>query len=66
MVDLPITHAPRAPSHSGVAAIVDRISGFFAMSGADIRVARAVEARREPHPADLQLLGVRGRLPKGW
>jgi hypothetical protein len=38
---------------------------FLHLLAAAIRAARAVEARREPRPADLKTLGI-GELPKTW
>ena len=68
MVYLPVSHLSRAEALGG-----GRLSGFsrrtvmlFEIFAAAVRVASAVEARRDPNPADLERLGISGKLPKVW
>lgn len=42
------------------------VSEYLQIFGAAVRASRALEARREPRPADLKLLGITGKLPKAW
>jgi hypothetical protein len=63
MVDLSIWHAG-GRQHSGGA--LRLIADFFALMGAAVRAARAVEARRKPQPSDLAILGIDKELPRGW
>ena len=58
MVDLSISHAPRA-RFGMLAHVVE----FFVLLGASIRVSRAVEAHRAPSAEDLAILGITGKLP---
>jgi hypothetical protein len=66
MVYLPVSHvtAEGAPRRSRLAAIADRAVALFRTLGAAIRVSQAVESRREADPADLNILGIRGPLPR--
>lgn len=41
-------------------------SEYLHLFAAATRAARAVEARRDPNPADLKLLGITSKLPKAW
>lgn len=51
---------------SRLMAFANRVSEWLHVFAAATRAARAVEARRDPRPADLQLLGIEGKLPKAW
>ena len=51
---------------SRLQAVVATVSDYLQMFAAATRAARAVEARREPRPADLETLGITGKLPKAW
>ena len=42
------------------------VSEYLHLLAAATRAARAVEARRRPHPADLKLLGITSTLPELW
>lgn len=48
---------------SRLAALFADFRGFFALLGAALRVARAVEDRRQPAAGDLNILGIEGPLP---
>ena len=70
MVFLPVSHLSMGSrKHSAL----DRLSAVAAwgvdmmgLLSASCRVARAVEARRNPEEADLKTLGIKGPLPKTW
>jgi hypothetical protein len=67
MVFLPVSHPATEPGiRTWVSATFSRVAEVFGMLGAAIRVARATEAHRAPHRADLLKLGITGDLPKGW
>jgi hypothetical protein len=69
MVHLPISH-PSARAASGLPSLastaVSRVVEFLQILAAAVRAARAAEARRDPSPADMKLLGITGKLPKTW
>lgn len=67
MVSLP--HSVPRGAHSSLsffAGVASAIVDFCEMIGASARVAQAVEARRSPRSEDLQILGIKGPLPKTW
>ena len=51
---------------SQVSSVFTRVLDVFAVLGAALRAARAVEAHRSPAAGDLQILGIRNSLPKSW
>ncbi len=55
---------PTLPSR--LSAALTSIADYLGMLAAATRAARAVEARRDPRPADLETLGITGKLPKAW
>jgi hypothetical protein len=67
---LPFTDVPIRSSGSlrrpGGVRRFTRIVGFFGMLAAAVRIARAVEAHRDPDLEDLQVLGISEKLPKAW
>lgn len=60
MVDLSISPPVERERNAG---FLPRISEFLALVGASVRAARAVEARRQPRPEDLAILGITTKLP---
>jgi len=68
MVDLPVSNLSRGSARPGfrIANALSHIAAFFAQTGAAVRVARDVEARRTPNPADLRILGINAPLPRNW
>ena len=68
MVNLPVSHVTRRarsrPSRFRV--LLSAAEDLLHMFGAATRVAAAVEARREPDPEDLTVLGIKGKLPRAW
>jgi hypothetical protein len=52
--------------HSRLSAFFAECGNFFAMLGASLRVARAVENHRQAAPSDLNLLGIRHPLPGNY
>lgn len=67
MVFLPVSHLrTRSGVASHFSAIAARAVDILGMLGAATRVARAVEAHRDPRDADLRKLGITSRLPKVW
>lgn len=67
MVSLPHSVPHSTPySRPVFASFAAAVVNFFEMFGASIRVARAVEARRQPTAADLLQLGIEGPLPRSW
>jgi hypothetical protein len=59
---------PRGFEHrkSQISEAFTRALDVFAVLGAALRAARAVEAHRNPAAEDLQILGIRNPLPKSW
>ena len=51
---------------SQISGVFTRVLDVFAVLGAALRAARAVEAHRSPAAEDLQILGIRNPLPKSW
>jgi hypothetical protein len=68
MVFLPVSHVRlrrAATTHrSRLSAIASWGADFLAIFGAARRAAAAVEAGRNPEPADLRALGINRNLPK--
>ena len=58
------TKVQGAQAPNAAVRIVRATAATFASLGAATRVARAIELRQEPNPADLQVLQIRGPLPR--
>lgn len=66
MTYLDLSTRTEATVFSRVGAFMAAVSEWLQILGAATRAARAVEARRDPRPDDLRLLGITGKLPKAW
>jgi hypothetical protein len=68
MVFLPVSHVrfrrPATPRWPRLSALMAWGADFLAIFGAARRAAAAVEAGRDPDPADLRALGINRSLPK--
>lgn len=67
MTSTTVAHVPafeRTPSH--LSRFVAASADYIRLLAAAVRAARAVEARRAPHPADLKTLGIETKLPTVW
>ncbi len=66
-LSIPTSRTASRPSRpSRFPAILTATVEFLQLIAAATRAARAVEARRSPHPDDLRTLGVSGKLPETW
>lgn len=69
MATVPVSHFPVHAGYNQPGVLSRTLKGVvstFQLFAAAIRVSRAVEARKDPLDADLQTLGVQGKLPKTW
>lgn len=69
MATVPVSHFPVQTGSNQFRVLSRTFKGVvsaFQLFAAAIRVSRAVEARKDPLDADLQTLGVQGKLPKTW
>ena len=63
MTSIPVHNLSSLGPHKPETSFLDRVSAFFAIFGAAVRVSNAVDAGVKPDKADLKVLGLEGFTP---
>ena len=67
MINAAFAHpTPSRRAHSRLSRLATAGAEVLHLLAAAIRATRAVEARRDPSPADLRTLGITTKLPAAW